>query len=155
MHLYMDRSSSMDINGKQKMTCSKRTSTSSLSSTSLQQIDQANFSISRRTATKNDDMPSSDTAATTTTNNQKYLMADPARPIDETSSIKRTRSQAIEPENGGIHNEEFPEILPGSVSSENRLLKKSGLTEKYLSSWDLMMIKRQKVQEKNSQERKR
>lgn len=152
MHLYMDRSSSMDINGKQKMTCSKRTSTSSLSSTSLQQIDQANFSISRRT-TMNDDMPSSDTAATTTDNNQKYLMADPARPIDETSSIKRTRSQAIEPEN--YHNEEFPEILPGSVSSENRLLKKSGLTEKYLSSWDLMMIKRQKVQEKNSQERKR
>ena len=145
--LFRVHSSNMDMNGKQKITCSKKTSTNSFNS-----LLEHGEPISRtaRTANGTDDISSN---AVTGANSQRYLIPDPAQPIGEKSSLKRTNSQAIEQENG-LHNEEFPEIPPIAVS-ENILLKNSGPPSKYLSSWDLMMNKRQKGPEKNSQERKR
>ena len=136
-------SSNIDMNGKQKITCSKKIST-----TSFNNILEHGEPISRTART------TSGTASSNATGtNTQYLMSDPAQPIDEKSSLKRTNSRAIEPEND-LHNEEFPEILPIAVS-ENRLLKNFGPPFKYLSSWDLMTNKRLKGSEKNSQERKR
>ena len=139
----MSPNSNMDMNGKQKITRSKKISTTSFNS-----ILEHGEPISRTART------TSGTASSNATGtNTQYLMSDPAQPIDEKSSLKRTNSHVIEPEIC-LHNEEFPEIPPIAVS-ENRLLKNSGPPSKYLSSWDLMMNKRLKGPEKNSQERKR
>ncbi|GFH53300.1 predicted protein [Chaetoceros tenuissimus] len=138
---------SMDMNGKQKMTCSSNTSNSF---NSMQEEGEAKFptsrsGVARRTANGIDVISSN---AAIGTNNQRYLMSDPAQPIgEEKTSLKRTISQSIEPDND-LHNEEFPGMLP--VSQKNS----SGST-KYLSSWDLMMAKRLEAQETNYQERKR
>ncbi|GFH53299.1 predicted protein [Chaetoceros tenuissimus] len=87
----------MDMNGKQKMTCPSKTS-NGFSSMAEQ----------GRTSNGTDAKSSNATA-------------DPTRPIDEKSSLKRTISKTIEPENS-LQNEEFPEIISVAVS-ENLFIK--------------------------------
>ena len=156
LNLLRVRSGNMDTNGKQKMTCSSTISTGFNREQGEAKIPISRSGLARRTSPKNGTDIISSNAATNTSNNQRYLILDPAQPIDEKSSLKRTMSQAIEPENG-LHNEEFPEVLPIAVSHNSLVLQKnsSECSVRYLSSWDLMMAKKLKDQGKNSQERKR
>ena len=99
MDLFRARYGSTDMNGKQKMTCSSKTSTS-----------VSSMAEQGRTSNGTDTTPKSSNAA-----------IDRTRPFGEKPSLKRTISKIIEQEIS-LRNEEFPEILSVAVS-ENLFLK--------------------------------